>query len=172
MPAAEFELRVDFRDFVAGKGAFSPYEIRSLNNVAGVDLHVGHYQKPGEARPTTVRISVDQAVLQFKIVGLDGNVGAYHPIGIGFTRADGTRPNGIPFTTADRRLTGSPFKAVRMNERGSTIEITSARIKDLPSIDKTNKKARTHTTYRFVVFIQETETGLYGVIDPEIENPN
>ena len=163
----------------------------------GVDLHVGHYQKPftfvpKKRIPTTVRMTENHAVLRFEMVDEKDNPGRYYPMGIGFFRADGTEPMGSPFTTGPKSrrvpimISGqqqlSPFFNVKFNDPPGTIEFEVERISKLISKgvkehksgkDHTKTKGTgTHRTYSIIVVVQDLKTGQMGVFDsPELEPP-
>jgi hypothetical protein len=195
MPDATLEIRVEFKDFLSSKET-CPYELVPIGAVfrEGKDgkgrprkwwqfpdrvaLHVGHYQKketykiPREnSIPTTIRLDKPNGILQLKIVGKDGKGDAYHPVGIAFSRADGTPPVGVSFTTGATRPKDNPFAKIKFNEDLNTIEIDMVRIPNLHSHQE-GSVGRTHRTYRFMVFIQEAATGKIGIVDPELENEN
>ena len=195
MPDATLEIRVQFKDFFASR-QFCPYDLVPIGAVFKQDkdekgrprkwwqfgdqvaLHVGHYQKKDTYRtpfedsiPTTIRLDKPNGVLQLKIVGKDGKADAYHPVGIAFSRADGTPPVGVSFTTGATRPKDNPFAKVKFNEDLNTIELDLVKIPNLHSQQK-GSVGRTHRTYRFLVFIQDAATGEIGIVDPELENEN
>lgn len=213
MPAdAVFTLRVkEFRAYNEGRGD-CPYDIIPPKNSKltkethnghvyptwncgnGVDLHVGHYQKPftfanNERIPTTVRMTESHATLRFDIVDADGNPEIYYPMGIGFFRADETEPMASPFTTGPQskkvilRIDGerraSPFFNVTFNDPPGTIEFEVERISKLFSkgikehkSGKVRKASGSHRTYSLIVCVQDLMTGQMGVFDsPELEPP-
>jgi hypothetical protein len=215
MPAdAVFTLKVmKFNAYNAGKGD-CPYQIipppgskqifekHSNGHIYptwicgnGVDLHVGHYQKPftfakPDRIPTTIRMTLPNAILRFDIVDENGKPEVYYPMGIGFFRADETKPMGSPFTTGklSRKVVvpgtnqESPFFNVTFNDPPGTIEFEVERIAKLASkgikehrSGKDHSKTKgtgTHRTYALIVCVQDLETGQLGVFDsPELEPP-
>lgn len=158
----------------------------------GVDLHVGHYQKPftfqlNKRIPTTIRLTANRAVLKFEIVDANNKLGTYYPMGIGFFRADKTEPMGSPFTTGAKRVPimidgvrkESPFSKMKFNDPPGTIEFDVERISKLRSdgiVEHRSKAKRneagSHRTYGLIVCVQDLKTGEMGVFDsPELEPP-
>jgi hypothetical protein len=165
----------------------------------GVELHVGHYQKPftfehQKRIPTTIRMTRQHAVLEFVIVGPDGKEGTYYPLGMGFFRADKTEPMGSPYTTSARGIpleingtkVESPFSKLQINDPPGTIRFDVERISKLHSkgiiehvsrIGRPGEKAKnepigSHRTYALIVCVQDLKTGQMGVFDsPELEPP-
>lgn len=215
MPAdAVFTLKVmEFIPYNAGKrdcpyqilppeGSKEEINVHTSGNIYptwhcgnGVDLHVGHYQKDftfleKKRIPTTIRMTEPHAVLRFDIVDKNGKPGVYFPMGIGFFRADETKPMGSPFTTGklSRKVAipgtnqESPFFNVTFNDPPGTIEFEVERIAKLASkgvkehkSGKDHSKTKgtgTHRTYALIVCVQDLETGQLGVFDsPELEPP-
>lgn len=201
MADAIFQLRVNDEKFRNYREGDSPYDLLpppgSKETIAvdngheyptwhcgkDVSLHVGHYQKkytyaPNKRIPTTIRLEANHAVLQLAVVDSKGQLGRYHPVGIAFSRADGTEPIGAPFTTGAQRVPimikgeekESPFSKVTINVPPGIIEVDVERIAKLFSKTPDSHKV-SHRTYRFIVFIQDLRTGTVGVIDPELEPP-
>ncbi|MDO8542302.1 MAG: hypothetical protein Q7S40_17825 [Opitutaceae bacterium] len=193
MPAAEFELRV--KDFAKVQRDPKAYEIvivrsddvdKSGGKVKVVRLDHSEYAKPG-AGLTTIQIepnSQDHVTLRFTITDGEGKAGRYFPIGVELRRADKTKPIGIPITTHAKPhvrkelLAGktepedtpwSPFSRLKLNEPLYTLEFDVVRLRVRAKTDPEGR--RSHTTYRFAIFIQEPISGVVRKIDPEIENP-
>src|SRR5687768_14981716 len=163
MPDVVFTLRVmaftpyDVRDcpyhILPPEGAKETLNVHTNGNIyptwdcgKGIDLHVGHYQKPftfepKKRIPTTIRLTSNHAVLGFKMVDDKDQPGRYYPMGIGFFRADESAPMGSPFTTGARRvpimidgeMKESPFSKMKFNDPPGTIEFDVERIAKLSS---------------------------------------
>jgi hypothetical protein len=87
----------------------------------------------------------------------------------------------VSFTTGPHRKANHPFGRLKINDPDdNTILVTVMNVRRLHSDPHKDGLGQdgptgidgTHRTYRFMIFIQEAETGRIGVIDPEIEDPN
>lgn len=140
--------------------------------------------------PNKTTIQIDPSAgsvvrLRFRITDGGGKYARWYPIGIALSRADGTYPLGAPITTGNRppgakpqksnpkapdEVDESPFTDLRLNHDGpNVLEFNVRRMKVYSKAE--SRHGRTHTTYRFAVFIQNLDTAQVGVIDPEVENP-